>query len=584
MVVLLFISLTLLTTFSTLAGPQVVSVSPEPQSMWAPLDIEISISFNGSILPESVDSSSFYVFGRWSGPAAGEFLFEEDNSQIRFVSERPFMAGEWVTVSLSRHIEGADGEPTGRAYAWNFWIAAAPSDFEISLVGELSTRRPDESLIRSYGAYAGDLNRDGYSDLLIPNEDTNDIRVFLNDGAGRYDDFEVYIIPEGNLPSTNEGADFDLDGYADVAVGNSRGTTVSVWLGDGAGNIAHVQNAPADLQVRGLCVLDADGDGDIDIVTANRLADQGSGNVSVLLNDGNGQFAGAPSIETESDAETACAAIDANADGLMDLLVGTHTGNELILLLGDGEGGFSVSDRVKAGRGIWMVTAGDVNGDGFADGVSVDAISSTMSVALGDGMGGLSEAQAYQTGAFPIAIDLGDVDGDGDLDAVASTFSSAEFDVFENTGGGTFVRRLSLPSPEAASCAVLHDRDNDGDLDITGIDELADRILLFESSGLATGSERPTAFVTAPVSTFPNPFADHTNIVYELDLGGNAEFVIFDALGRIVRRFDLPGQPAGEHRIRWDGRDEAGRPVSPGLYLYRLEHDTSVTHGQVVRL
>jgi flagellar hook assembly protein FlgD len=38
-----------------------------------------------------------------------------------------------------------------------------------------------------------------------------------------------------------------------------------------------------------------------------------------------------------------------------------------------------------------------------------------------------------------------------------------------------------------------------------------------------------------------------------------------------MRRLVRADQPAGQHTATWDGRDQQGRPVASGIYLYRLE-------------
>jgi flagellar hook assembly protein FlgD len=46
---------------------------------------------------------------------------------------------------------------------------------------------------------------------------------------------------------------------------------------------------------------------------------------------------------------------------------------------------------------------------------------------------------------------------------------------------------------------------------------------------------------------------------------------VYSAAGQKVRELASGRMSAGRHSIAWDGRDEAGQPVSSGLYLYRLE-------------
>ncbi|MFN8547536.1 MAG: S8 family serine peptidase [Candidatus Eisenbacteria bacterium] len=69
----------------------------------------------------------------------------------------------------------------------------------------------------------------------------------------------------------------------------------------------------------------------------------------------------------------------------------------------------------------------------------------------------------------------------------------------------------------------------------------------------------------------PNPARPETMIRFRLASSGAAKVTIFDASGRRVRSLIDGSQAAGEHSAVWDGRDDAGRPVSSGVYLYKLE-------------
>lgn len=72
----------------------------------------------------------------------------------------------------------------------------------------------------------------------------------------------------------------------------------------------------------------------------------------------------------------------------------------------------------------------------------------------------------------------------------------------------------------------------------------------------------------------PNPFNPMTTISFGLPAGSRVTLLIYDLQGRVVRR--LLGDellPAGVHEMRWDGRDDGGREVASGVYLYRLRSD-----------
>ena len=68
----------------------------------------------------------------------------------------------------------------------------------------------------------------------------------------------------------------------------------------------------------------------------------------------------------------------------------------------------------------------------------------------------------------------------------------------------------------------------------------------------------------------PNPFGPETRIAFELPQSGPAEFRIYAASGRLVRRLVEEVRSAGRHSVVWDGLDESGRAVSSGVYFYTL--------------
>lgn len=71
----------------------------------------------------------------------------------------------------------------------------------------------------------------------------------------------------------------------------------------------------------------------------------------------------------------------------------------------------------------------------------------------------------------------------------------------------------------------------------------------------------------------PNPFNPLTEIRFALPAAARAVLTVHDVRGRLVRRLLAAALPAGEHVVRWDGRDDDGRAVASGGYLCRLTAD-----------
>jgi hypothetical protein len=83
-----------------------------------------------------------------------------------------------------------------------------------------------------------------------------------------------------------------------------------------------------------------------------------------------------------------------------------------------------------------------------------------------------------------------------------------------------------------------------------------------------TAEAIPTAFSLR--QNYPNPFNPSTTISYWLRNAGDAELVVFDLAGRRVQTLVSGYVEAGPHEAQWDGRDDQGRQVASGVYLYRL--------------
>jgi hypothetical protein len=160
-------------------------------------------------------------------------------------------------------------------FNWSFWVGSATASLSFEQISAVSVREQGSTeQIQAYGAYAGDLNEDGWSDFIVPNEITNDLRIFLNDGAGNYDDFSIVPITLGDRPSPNEGADIDGDGDIDFIVGSAGGSYVHVFKGDGSGGLVQTQNLLVGERVRGICLADFENDGDLDITGIDEVIDQ----------------------------------------------------------------------------------------------------------------------------------------------------------------------------------------------------------------------------------------------------------------------------------------------------------------------
>lgn len=525
-------------------SPKVLNVSPANLSGTSTATQSIVIQFDAALDASSVSAASVRVFGRWSGPAAGDFALEDGDKRIVFSPAQPFFAGEMVTVSVNKKLRSALGTPIEKGYFWQYGIKTAPGSLQQNKVETIELRLPGESWIQTYGAYAGDLNNDGHSDITAVNEQSDDLRVLLNNGSGQFPVTNAPIDMGTGTASPNEAGDFNNDGEIDLVVTTAHNNETRVLFGDGLGGFPQMDKYTTGNATRAVLVGDFDFDGDDDILTANR----NDGTMNHLDNQGDGTFT-LSTFNPAGNGESALALTDANNDGIADFFVGFYTAKKVALYLGDGEGNFNFSGENIMTGNPWMICSADFNGDGFADVASANSQGNKTAVIFGDGLGGLSISVNLTANdhIFPLAVDAGDLDGDGDVDIVTSSYDSNNYSVFENNGLGGFTQVDILPASLNASCAILHDRDGDGDLDITGTDEGDDVLILFENPG--TSATREPDGQNLSFRLFPNPTAGAVYAEFELLESTSVRFEVFDFLGKKIKTMETGQLPSGRSTI-----------------------------------
>ncbi len=138
-------------------------------------------------------------------------------------------------------------------------------------------------------------------------------------------------------------------------------------------------NGPTDV-VAG----DFDGDGNMDVATANGSGDD----VSVLLGDGGGSLGGATQIEVGS-APTRVVSAEFSGDQAWDLVVANQGDNSVTVLVADGRGGFTASE-LAVGTNPSDLALGDLDDDGVPDLAVANAGDGNYQTATNDGSGSMT--------------------------------------------------------------------------------------------------------------------------------------------------------------------------------------------------
>jgi hypothetical protein len=233
----------------------------------------------------------------------------------------------------------------------------------------------EEIKVRARAIQAADFNGDQIDELIIV--PWNGDSVMIRSPLGSTPFSEITLPTTGALAAA--AADFDRDGTMDLVASSGDGLMVAYSAGD-AQNL-RTRQFPAIPGASKFAIGDFNRDGAPDIAAASYFAGI---DVSVYLNDGQGGFAlnkGYPVAEMTSGMATG----DVNGDGILDLVFivadNVTPSSWLQVLVGNGDGTFTVNRVIPMDSLPWDVALADLNGDGKAD-IVMNSNTPTLTVLL----------------------------------------------------------------------------------------------------------------------------------------------------------------------------------------------------------
>ncbi|MGH8095483.1 MAG: FG-GAP repeat domain-containing protein, partial [Chthoniobacterales bacterium] len=211
------------------------------------------------------------------------------------------------------------------------------------------------------------------------------------------------------LPDVIASADFNRDGNLDLAVNLSGFDNVAILNGDGTGNFALKEHIESDTLCKGLALGDLNHDGNIDIVSISKWGY----NIRVYLGDGLGGFIQVNELKGDGEP-TRVVLADINNDGNLDIVSNAPDEGKIQIYFGLGSGGFSNTPlEIDGLYNSNDLLVADLNHDGKLDLAVLDltsqTLTSTVVILLGDGAGGFTVASQIPISHTAATISLCDL-------------------------------------------------------------------------------------------------------------------------------------------------------------------------------
>ena len=289
----------------------------------------------------------------------------------------------------------------------------------------------------------------------------------------------------GYRPFSVFSTDLDGDGDNDLAVANYGSRNVSVLLNNGDGTFADKVDYDVGYRPFSVFSTDLDGDGDNDLAVANN----GNRNVSVLLNNGDGTFADKVDYDVGYGPYSVFSA-DVDGDGDNDLAVANNGSRNVSVLLNNGDGTFADKVDYDVGYRPGSVFSADVDGDGDNDLITANWFSDNVSVLLNNGDGTFADKVDYDVGYGPYSVFSADVDGDGDNDLITANWFSGNVSVLLNNGNGTFAGKMDYVAGTNPFSVFSADLDGDGDNDLAVANSGSDNVSVLLNNGNGTFADK----------------------------------------------------------------------------------------------
>jgi hypothetical protein len=293
----------------------------------------------------------------------------------------------------------------------------------------------------------------------------------------------VYLVE--SAPVFIERHGFNADQQADLVVANSESDSISILLGSSSGifTVSPITFPTADNPVAiAVGSFNVNSDNFIDVAVVNKL----SNNVSILLGNGNGGFTGPTNFQVGSSPnDVVTQNFNSNSDGYLDLAITNTQSDNISILLGNGNGTFGMPiSHITGGVSPTSIATGDFNKNGKIDFAVVNKSSDNISIMFGDGSGGIIQpVTLIPVRSTPTSVVVGDFNQDTNQDLAIGYNLEIYISILWGNGQGAFSTFFNFLIEANVEDIATGDFNNDSKIDLVGTGYGKSRVLFGDSAG-----------------------------------------------------------------------------------------------------